>query len=68
VKNCTWLTVPSLSAALAESAMVAGAVTMAPLLGLVMLTVGATLAWEVREIAPLVVTAPLLSVALAVTE
>ena len=64
-KNCTWVMVPSLSAAFAVRLKVAGEATTVPLAGLVRLTVGA--AFDFRVMAAEVVATPVLSVAFAVT-
>ena len=63
-KNCTFVTVPSLSAAVALSAIVAGAANEAFAAGAVRVTVGRLLTFTVT--AGDVVTAPLSSVAFAV--
>ena len=67
-KNSTLLTVPSLSEAFAPIVMLAGAVNVAVLNGLVILITGATLAGEltITLVALETVVAPELSVALAV--
>ena len=69
LNNSTLLMVPSLSVAVASMAIFAGAVKVAPLAGLVMLTVGDRLAdgLTVMLIGLEVVAAPELSVALAVS-
>ena len=66
LKNSTLVTEPPVSAAVAARLKVAGAFTVVLLVGAVRLTVGAAL--DIRLIAAEVVTLPLLSVALAVTE
>jgi len=68
LKKSTFATVPSLSAAVAFTVTLAGAVKVAPLAGLVMLTVGGTFGGPLTVIvtAVEVVIAPPLSVALAV--
>jgi hypothetical protein len=66
-KNWTLLIVPSVSLATAARLRFAGAVNVAALIGLAMLTIGATLAGELTKMVTAldVVTAPRLSVALA---
>src|SRR2546426_1019390 len=70
-KNSTLATLPSTSVAVAEIGMFAGAVNVAPLAGLVMLTAGGLFdrpGLTVMLTAADVVVAPRLSVALAVRE
>jgi hypothetical protein len=69
LKNSTFVTVPSLSLALAVIAMLAGALNRAPSAGLEILTVGGTLAVELTAmlIGLEVAASPALSVARAVS-
>ena len=64
-KNCTWLTVPSVSLALADTVIAAPAANDAPLAGAVRLTVGGLFTVMVTDAD--VVVAPRLSVATAVS-
>jgi hypothetical protein len=66
-KNSTFWIVPSESSAVAATVMFAGALKLAPLVGLVMLTVGSALATMVTLTGAEVVVAFRLSVATAVT-
>src|ERR1044071_6576036 len=66
LKNSTWLTEPSLSDAVAAKVNEAGAVNTAPLLGLLMVTVGVALLTTLTVMAAEVVDAPWSSVALTV--
>ena len=63
-RNLTWVIVPSLSAALAVKLKVAGDAATVPVVGAVMLTVGAAL--DFKLIAAEVVVRAVLSVTLAV--